>query len=256
MKNFKKEKILLFGGTSEGRVIAEYFQKAGYNYILSVASEYGKIILSEEVAGNVINGRLNQQEIEALILKENITVIVDATHPYAVEVSNNIKQATNQQKIEYIRVIRETTGRVENAVYLKDMLELVNYLNEHEGRVLVTTGSKELGTFTQVTDYANRIYPRILPIDSIIDDCVARGFLRENIITGKGPYSIEENMKLIKKINPTYLVTKDTGINGGFEEKVAAARNTGVGLLIIERPMDEKGYSLKEFLDILEKNNG
>ena len=247
--NLRDKRILLFGGTTEGREIACYFEKNKIVSYVSVASDYGKEVLPAMEFCSVLTGRMNADEMVHFIAERKINLVVDATHPYAVEVSENIKEAVKKQPVSYVRIVREQDELVEDGKYFKNLDMLIAYLNTTKGNILVTTGSKELGVFCKVDGFGDRVFARVLPVEQVIRSCRELGFLEEHIITGKGPFSQDENESCLRKINGKYLVTKDTGKQGGFFEKVSAARNVGAQILILERPGEEGGMTVKEFLD-------
>ena len=85
------KEILIFAGTKEGREVSEYLAVAGIAHTLCVATEYGEIVLKEHPLVKVHKGRMNQEEIEVYIKAGNFGAVVDATHPYAEVVTQNIK---------------------------------------------------------------------------------------------------------------------------------------------------------------------
>jgi len=239
-------KILLFGGTIEGKELALFLEKAQLSAFVSVATEYGKEVLPKMNFCKVIKGRMDDTQMKEWIQVQQIELVLDATHPYAVEVSKNIQRATKETNVSYLRILREECEKQSNAVYVKDQRELINFLNQHQGRVLMTTGSKELSFLKEVVDFQNRIFARVLPLKEVLEECRKNGFLQDHLITGKGPFSTKENVELIQTIHANYLVTKDTGKEGGFLEKAEAAQITGIPFIVIERPKQETGISLKE----------
>jgi len=238
-------RVLLFGGTTEGKQIACFLEKEQIASYVSVATEYGKEVLPDMRYCQVVEGRMHQEQMKKFIRENQIELILDATHPYAVEVSENICQAGKETGIICLRILRRECERQTDAVYVKDIGELIDFLNRCQGRILVTTGSKELLLLKKVIGYQERIFARVLPLENILKDCQKNGFFREHLIGGKGPFSVEENVALIRRIHAEYLVTKNTGKEGGFLEKAEATRITGVKLVIIERPKQENGISVE-----------
>lgn len=248
----KEKKILLFGGTTEGREIACYLEENKISSFVSVASDYGRQVLPPMEFCRVLRGRMDAGEMKYFIMENGIELVVDATHPYAVEVSENIKNAVAETKVSYVRIVREQNEKIQDGKYFSDTRALNGYLNTTEGNVLVTTGSKELGDFCAVRDFKERIYARVLPVENVVKQCLEMGFDKTHIITGQGPFSQEENEECLRKIHGKFLVTKDTGAVGGFPQKIAAARKAGAGILILKRPVSEEesanGMTIKEFL--------
>ena len=105
-----KKNILIFAGTTEGRQLAEYAVKKGIPCIVSAATEYGEELLENDLQLQkeknkkaelrVIHGRMDQQEMEAFFEKEQVGLVIDATHPFAVIVTENIQRACKNSGIE------------------------------------------------------------------------------------------------------------------------------------------------------------
>ena len=161
------DNILIFAGTTEGRQLTEAILRwdpEGRKVFVSVATEYGKRLLPE---GNprlqVLASRMEPEEMRDWISRHRPEAVIDATHPYAAFVSANIREAAGIEKVPYIRLLREESKADGTFHTFSDMKAAVQYLNNTAGKILLTTGSKELSAFTQVEDFQKRIYARILP---------------------------------------------------------------------------------------------
>ncbi len=236
--------ILLFGGTTEGRQLAMFMERMKIPCYVSVATEYGKEVLPAFQYCQVRNGRLNTEQMQDFITEYHINLILDATHPYAVDVTKNIQKVAKKNQINYKRIIRAANERTEQGIYFQSLDGLIDYINTKPQITLVTTGSKELIHFKKVGHYEKYIYARVLPIHKIIEECCQNGFPKEHIIGMQGPFSVEQNLNQLRECNAGYMVTKDTGREGGFPEKCQAAKLLGVKLLIIERPVEEYGMTI------------
>ena len=105
----------------------------------------------------------------------------------------------------------------------------MEFLEGTKGNILLTTGSKELGKFTALTDGGERIYARVLSLPSVMETCKGYGFEGKHLIGMQGPFSMELNAAMLRQYDCRYLVTKDTGKAGGFQEKIAAGRGPFCG---------------------------
>ena len=143
----KKSKILIFAGTTEGRELAEFLSEREVEAEISVATEYGETLLSPGPFLKIHQGRMEEGEMEAFFREEEIGTVVDATHPYAVVVSENIREACTHTGTEYIRLLREQSTDTADCIFVEDTAGAVEYLKQTEGNVLLTTGSKELKAF-------------------------------------------------------------------------------------------------------------
>ncbi|KIR01586.1 Cobalt-precorrin-6y C15-methyltransferase [Lachnospiraceae bacterium TWA4] len=179
--------------------------------------------------------------------------VIDATHPYAVVVSKNIKKACEEENKTYLRLLRSSKMDEvdEDCIIVSSVEEAVGILEQTQGKVLLTTGSKELNKYTKLTDFEQRLYPRFLPNAQAISECLEMGYPLKNLICMQGPFCEELNTALLKQIGASYMVTKESGKAGGFEEKLASAKAAGVQLIVIGRPTNEEGRSLDEMKDFL-----
>lgn len=170
--------------------------------------------------------------------QENISIVVDATHPYAALASENIAKACKRCGCRYIRLQRASGEITEDCVKVPSLEKAVDYLQGTEGAVLAATGSRDLETYTKLKDYKSRVTARVLSVPESVNKAVGLGFSGKNLICMQGPFSREMNEALLREIHASYMVTKESGKEGGFQEKLAAARNTGVKLIVVERPGD------------------
>lgn len=242
-------RFLLFAGTTEGRRLAEELTATDGALTVCVATEYGRELLPRQRPGlQVHTGRLDEAGMEALLASQPFDCAVDATHPYASQVTANIRRACRAKGVPYLRLLRPA-GAAEGAEYAADTQAAVERLNSLPGNVLLTTGSKELAAYTGVKGYEQRVYPRILPVGEAVERAAALGFARGHIIAMQGPFSLELNAAMLRQFAIQTLVTKDGGKPGGFAEKYQAARRTGARLLVIGRPAEqEEGHTYEQVL--------
>lgn len=248
-------KVIVFAGTTEGYEISRFLSENQLPVLACVATEYGSKSLQENSCLHVQAGRLDEQQMRDLFFREKPELVLDATHPYAAEVTQNIRKACEKTGVSYTRILR-TGSEQQNAVYVRDAKEAAEYLEGTEGNVLLTTGSKELAVFTSVSDYSKRLFARVLSLPSVIESCQALGFEGRNLIAMQGPFSKELNQAMLEQYQCKYLVTKDSGKAGGFLEKIQAAEALGVTAVIIGRPLAEEGLSLKECRHMLIERYG
>lgn len=240
-------RLLIFGGTTEGRELAEYCAENGVNADVSVATDYGAELLPESV--NVLCGRLDAEQMTRII-GDNYSAVIDATHPYAVEVTANICRACAETGVHYLRLLRKNSVVCGKKVH--NMNELTAALNENDDIVLSTLGSKSLPELAAVNNFRERIWLRVLPSDGILEQCRKIGYDTAKVILEKGPFSIERNVAHLQKSGAKILVTKESGANGGYSEKAEAARICGAELITLVRPC-EQGHSFEEIIRYIEK---
>ena len=242
--------ILLFAGTSEGRMLAEFLGTLSAPAFVSTATEYGMECVEGIQNIRVITGRMDQEAICGFIRENQIRLVIDATHPFARLATENIQNACKGSGAGYIRCLRDESGTggagsYRNMVIVNSVAEAVEYLKTREGRIFISTGSKELRLYTAIDHYKERCFARVLSTKESVEESVELGFKGSHLIAMQGPFSKELNTAMLKYTGADYFVTKESGKAGGFEEKLEAARETGVTLVVIGRPA-ETGYSVEE----------
>ncbi len=243
--------VIIFGGTSEGRKIAQYLSRNGAAATICVASEYGSGVLPEMEGITVNEGKLDTDAIASMI--DETSLVIDATHPYAAAVTSNVKTACQQKNAHYYRLFRPEVASGDLQAF-ETYQDVINYLNSTTGNILLTTGSRALDEFTKVRGFDERIFARILPDAESLTRALELGYKASNIICMQGPFSEQMNAAMIQSKQIKYLVTKDSGAPGGTDEKISAAISNGAEALVVGRPLDEKGYKYSEIIDILNRH--
>jgi len=236
-------KILLFGGTRDARVLALRLRCLGAQVTVSVATPLGAEELSCASGLTVLVGRRDAGEIETLL--SGFDLCIDATHPYASDARVQIRQACQQAGKPMLRLLYPASP-AEGAVCVDSSAQAAAFLADKTGNILLTTGSKELAPFAALD--TRRLFVRVLPTHESIAACEAIGIAHRRILAMQGPFSQELNEATIRQFHIAWVVTKDGGKAGGFEEKRLAARSTGAGLVMIRRP-DTGGETLEEILE-------
>lgn len=264
-------RILIFGGTTEGRLLAEYCHQQEIEAYVSVVSGYGADLLPESEYLHVLSGRMAGEAMEGFMKRASIRAVFDATHPYAAEATRNIKEACGRAGVSYLRVTRESAAAenpggdsgkgpaaafASQVVYVHSVEEAVCYLKDREGDILVTTGSKELAAYTALPGYEERLYVRVLPSCAAISACEDIGIRGKRIIAMQGPFSEEMNRAMMRQLGVRYLVTKEAGTAGGFLEKLSAAEALSVTAVVIGRPLEERDGITLDAAKILLKEAG
>ncbi len=249
-------KAIVFAGTTEGYALCEFLAENRVSVYACAATEYGGSLLQENEFLHVSAGRLKTEDMEELFRKENPEIVLDATHPYAAEVTKNIRTACENAGVLYQRILRPEGEKNSEAIYVESTEEAAAFLSGTEGNIFLTTGSKELAKFTGIPDYKERLFARVLSIPSVIRSCAELGIEGKHLIGMQGPFSAEINEAMLRQFQCSYLVTKDTGFAGGFPEKMEACQCCGVTPVIIGRPLKEEGLSLQDARVFLSKMFG
>ncbi len=159
-------KVLVFAGTTEGRKTAEFLDSQSIPAHICVATEYGEELLPKSGNMTVSHTRLTEEDMENLMRSIQADPVIDATHPYAAEVTKNIRTACEKTGCRYVRLLRssrESDQKNDRAVYVSSVDEAAEYLKGTKGNILVTTGSKEIAKYTVIPDYRERCLPGYSP---------------------------------------------------------------------------------------------
>lgn len=259
--------IVIFGGTVEGRQLAERLRSTGIQLHICVATEYGASLLPDGGNVHVYAGRMNESQMEQFLLEKRAEYCLDATHPYAAEVTKNIVHACENTRLPYIRIMRKEAGqkdlpgekeKQDNVVFVKDVEEAAEYLCKTVGNIFITTGSKELEKYTVIPDYRSRCIARVLPTLPVMEKCRELGFEGRNLIGMQGPFSEEMNYCMLKQSGAEWMVTKDSGKAGGYPEKCEAALRLGIHVIVIGRPPEQPEHTmeLEEAVELLREKYG
>ena len=235
-------KVLVFGGTTEGRLLASELLKRGLEVTVSVATPLGAEELSGLSGLEIWVGRKEVRELEQAV--KSFDRCIDATHPYAVLASANIRTACQRAGVPCDRLSR-AESLAEGVIEVNSCVQAAELLAGKEGNILLTTGSKELSAFGNIS--RERLYVRVLPCHESLAACEALGIPHRNILALQGPFGQKLNEAMLEQYRIGWLVTKDGGTAGGFPEKLAAAQNLGVSVVLVKRP-EESGMTMEELL--------
>mgnify|MGYP002673078607 FL=1 len=245
------KKIVIFAGTTEGRRLSEILADAGIAHTVCVATEYGEIVMREQTDAEAARtkghslvslhrGRMDRKQMEEFLCNDGYEIVVDATHPYARVVTENIRDAVKTQSSIYLRLerkISQTPEAEDPAVsirYFESNADCAKVLENTEGNILLTTGSKELATYCASGRLRERLYVRILPGRESLELCMEQGIKGRQILALQGPFSTEMNAAILKQYDIRHMVTKNSGRTGGYLEKLEAAKMLGIPVYVIQ----------------------
>lgn len=251
--------VLIFAGTTEGRELAVILSKNKIRATVCVATDYGMESMPQLDGITVREGRMDQNEMCDCMRQLQPAAVVDATHPFATEVSANIRACTDSCALPYLRLKRDTGAKgqtSEKQKYFADFASCLSYLETISGRILLTTGSKELALCAGKDALKEHIVVRVLPGEESLMLCKKAGLKNSQIIAMQGPFSTEMNLALIHQYKISCLVTKESGATGGFAEKKEAAERAGIEFCVIANPEKGDGMTMAEICRRLEQLTG
>ena len=228
------ERVLIFGSTKEARDMAATLRRRGRQVVFSVVSEYAKSVLPLGTMCHV--GRLDGPEMLAFIRETNPHRVVDATHPYAVVASQNIRQCCDALNIAYERVhFADIDNAWRNAVEWVDSHEKIfAAVIREKGNILLGSGRDPILPIPAEVE-PQRLFPRITPTAESVAACLAAGFPKGNIIAMDGPFSKTLTMALFDDKHITAVVVRDATDKSYLHEMVVPALERGYHVIMYGR---------------------
>ncbi|MDO4203281.1 MAG: cobalt-precorrin-6A reductase [Selenomonadaceae bacterium] len=230
--------IFVAAGTQDGRELAGRLLSEGYPVTASVVSKYGSELLAMYPGMKINDKPLDEEGLSEYIKSHDIRVFVDASHPYAANVSQNAMNACRKAKVPYIRYERQAT-----AVNCKKLTVVENYEQaaeaavKHGKTIFLTTGSRNIQKFLQSPYLAGcRIVARILPTADVISEVTSLGLSPKDIIAMQGPFSREFNREMFRQYSADVIITKNSGSIGGTDTKFSAADDLGLPVILVDKP--------------------
>ncbi|MCR4568075.1 MAG: precorrin-6A reductase [Pseudobutyrivibrio sp.] len=249
-------KVIIFGGTTEGRKLAQALAKREVLCVYCVATEYGKEPIEETGFIHIHAGRLDADGMAKLYECEQPNAIIDATHPFAEIVKTEIENSLFKYKtVPFFRLSRdEEEVDVSECTFFDSASDLALALENTTGNIFLTTGSKELSIFCQSDSLRERIIARVIPNTESIELCKANGLKGNQIVAMQGPFSKAMNVAFLRECEASVLVLKESGRSGGEAERIQAANALGIKCFVIKRPEEAaEGLSYTQVLEKLNK---
>jgi len=249
--------IGLIVGTSEGKNILSGLNEFTENIFISTATTYGAELLKDYKYKIFNEVPLDLLGLMQVIRRNDIKILIDASHPYALEITKNAMEACKIYGVQYVRYERPSVLKKfidnENVIVVEDYDSLFKQLKEVEGNILNTTGSRNIDKFMRL-NLSNRIIHRVLPSVKVLEEILGKGVKVEDIVAMKGPVGYELNCGFIKEYNAKAIIMKDSGIQGGTQDKIKAAIDNNIQAFVIGRkPMEysEVFYSEDELVKFI-----
>lgn len=246
--------ILVLAGTQDGRQLAMTIARAGYDTAVSTISAYGGELARGERL-QVLTGALDCTGLINLITSRGLKLVVDASHPFAINASKNAMAACQDTGILYVRYERTTASlpgydRINSVADAKEAAAIASRLGK---TIFLTTGSRTLAIFKKEPLLANnRLIARVLPDPDVMRQCFDLGFLPRDIVALQGPFSHALNVALFREYGADVVITKNSGNVGGCDAKITAAMELNLSIVVINRPRLEYSNVRSSFDAILE----
>lgn len=229
-------RVLIFGGTAEGRALAQRRAEQGDEVLVCVTSEYARRLLPPGVRCRT--GALDREGMLALIHRERPQLLIDATHPFARQASANIAYCARQAGVALARTQRPPSGAWRDRVmWAPSPQAALALLRQAPGNILLTTGSHTLPLYAAHLD-PQRLYARVLPDAQVLSSC-QHLLPPGHLIAMQGPFTPAFNGALYDMLCIRTLLSKDSGEAGGVSAKVEPALERNMRVILIARPEEE-----------------
>lgn len=227
--------ILILGGTTEGRSAVKVLDEGGAPYFYSTRSDMQRIVCRH---GTHISGALNRDSMSDLCMEKRIRAIVDAAHPFATLLHATVADVGRSLGIPVIRYERRYPDAVEGIVWCDDFVDAVGKLREHGVRRLLSlTGVQTIGKLREYW-IDNDCWFRILNRQESLSMAHGEGISDDRLLF----YEDNNLEKIIDRVNPDAIITKESGESGGFMQKLDISRRQGIAFFVVRRPRMPEGF--------------
>ncbi|MCL5961734.1 MAG: precorrin-6A reductase [Chloroflexi bacterium] len=250
-------RVLVISGTREGREISALLSGEGYVPLTSTVTDYGAQLVRESCSdAEIYVGALEAQQMAHLCQERRVDLVIDASHPYAVQVTRNAATTCRKAKIPYLRYDRPTIALDHPLIYpvldYREAAEKAVKLAGGQGAVFSTIGANRLAPLVEIARAASvRLVVRVLPQVESLERCLRLGIQPREIVALQGPFSYELNKILLRDYQAAALVTKDGGSVGGADTKIKASLDLKVPVVLIARPAPAGGEAVASYGDLL-----
>ena len=213
--------ILVFGGTTEGRKAVEVLEEAGSPYYYSTKTGEQDITLHH---GQRVDGALDAEAMLVFCRAHDIRLIVDAAHPFASQLHQTITHISEALAIPAIRYERIYPSRDPAITWIDDYSQVPTDIHS----LLATTGVQSISKLKPLEAKGIKVYYRILPRESSIALAKEQGAADDQLCFFEDGHKID--------VDADAILLKESGLSGGFPEKVEAAKAKGMRIIAIKRP--------------------
>ncbi len=227
--------ILILGGTTEGRMAVKVADEAGRRFWYSTRGDLQKV---QSHNGEHVTGAMDTDAMTAFCREHEIRLIVDAAHPFAARLHNTVSEVSHALSIPVVRYERTYTEHTDDIIWCRDYDDAVRRLEQDGAEsLLALTGVQ---TITALKDYWSRhkCVFRVLDREESVEMARNSGFNISNLVF----YGNGSDLEIMREVNPEAVITKESGLSGGFADKVAAAHELGIPLYAVMRPELPEGF--------------
>lgn len=232
--------ILVFGGTTEGRKAVEVLEVAGKPFYYSTKTGAQSLVLHRGIA---VDGAKDSNAMHQFCRDHDIRLLIDAAHPFAVRLHETVAEVAATLHLPVIRYERSYPPHTDDMTWCSDYSDAICQLeNAGINSLLMLTGVQTIGPLKPFWERHN-CWCRILDRNASLQLAMEQGFPESRLVF----YEEENTAALIQQLSPQAILTKESGLSGGFMEKVVAAKAAGIKVFVIERPKIHLQVSISSF---------
>lgn len=239
----RMSRIAVFSGTREGHKLIKMLCDQEILVTAFIGNNCEEFAMEPSPRLKIMKGSLSKQGMEDIL--EKFTLVVDATHPTEAEISYTLQEVSKKKSIPLLRVNRKRELDC-NGIYVDSVQQAVQYLNEHEGNVMLSLGVKDLDKFARIKNFQERMCVRIAPKIEELLACNMAGFPEKQIVAMEQPISNELTHAQMKEFQVKYLVMKEKDLNKMRDEDVETFHKAGEMLIVVKSLEMNKGASAEE----------
>jgi len=236
--------ILIFGGTTEGRKAVQVIDQAGKPFYYSTKGDLQEV---NSLHGIRLNGAMDTTAMMDFCKENGVQLLIDAAHPFAEQLHQIIADVSEQLQIPVIRYDRIYPPRENTIIWCRDYQDAIKQMQDEKvTRLLALTGVQTIGKLKPFWQHTDTWF-RILNRKESLNIALNQGFPEDKLLF----YQAEnDDSELIQTLHPDAIILKESGISGGFTEKVNAAQENKIKVFVVERP------ALSDEFHIVDGNHG
>lgn len=248
-----QQALWVFSGTGDGNALAREIAAQGQPVVVSSATDYGAELVEQNCPGlATVSGRLGVERRRELLTQSRARAIVDATHPYASDMSQQLIALAEELGLPYLRYERPSAADAHPAEHAPTMADAARLAMARGQRIFLATGSKDLASFVQADGADEREwFVRLAPDPQHLQRAIDLGIPRSHLLAMQGPFSQASNEALWRDWGIDCVVTKQSGDAGGYGAKAAAAAALGIPLIVVDRPAIAYPAAAHDFAGVL-----
>ena len=221
--------VLVFGGTTEGRIAVKKLEESGNAYYYSTRGDEQEIVLHHGIR---LQGAMNKEQLRAFCQEHGIRLLIDAGHPFAVQLHQTVADTATELGIPAIRFERIFPPRDPSVIWCSDYDDAIRKVREQGVRTLLAlTGVQTISKLKPLIAQGVDCYFRILNRESSRKIAHDQGIADDHLLF----YDIEHAESLTTHVADA-MITKESGLSGGYVEKVKAAQEQGMKVFAICHP--------------------